>query len=349
MKTFQLSLLVAAALSLAACGQDEAKTEATPAADKADVQASTTPALIFDMGGKFDKSFNQAAYEGAERFKKETGIDYKELEVTNEGQREQFQRKLAQKGYSPIATAGFSQAAPLEKTAAAFPDIKFAIIDGVVDAPNVRSIVFREDEGSFLVGALAAMKSKTNVVGFVGGMDIPLINKFGCGYVQGAKYVNPDITVLQNMTGSTPEAWNNPTKGGELTKAQIDNKADVIYAAAGNTGTGVYQAAKDGGVYAIGVDSNQNYVQPGTMLTSMVKRVDVAVEKALKDGISGNFETGTQVLGLADGGVDWALDEYNRDLVTPEMEKKVNEIRDAIIKGDIKVHDYMTDNSCPVK
>ncbi len=314
------------------------------------VAGDSKPAVIFDMGGKFDKSFNQSAYEGAERFKKATGIKYNELEVTNEGQREQFQRKLAQRKNSPIVVTGFSQAPPLAKTAQAFPKTNFVIIDAVVKEPNVRSVVFREQEGSFLVGALAALKSKSGVIGFVGGMDIPLISKFSCGYVQGAKYVNPKIKVIQNMTGSTPDAWNNPTKGGELTKAQIDNKADVIYAAAGNTGTGVYQAAKDAGVYAIGVDSNQNYLHPGTMLTSMVKRVDVAVEQAFKDGTSGEkFETGIKSLGLKENGVDWALDEHNRDLVTPEMEAKIKEIREGIVKGDIKVHDFMTDNKCPVK
>ncbi len=314
------------------------------------VAADYKPAVIFDMGGKFDKSFNQSAYEGAERFKKETGIKYNELEVTNEGQREQFQRKLAQRKNSPIVVTGFSQAPPLGKTADAFPKTNFVIIDAVVDKPNVRSVVFREQEGSFLVGALAAMKSKSGVVGFIGGMDIPLIRKFSCGYAQGAKYVNPKIKVLENMTGSTPEAWNNPTKGGELTKAQIDNKADVIYAAAGGTGIGVYQAAKDAGIYAIGVDSNQNYLHPGVMLTSMVKRVDVAVETALKDGMSGEkFKTGMQSLGLKENGVGWALDEHNRKLVTPEMEAKMKEINDAIIKGDIKVHDYTTDKKCPVQ
>ncbi len=312
------------------------------------VAADYKPAVIFDMGGKFDKSFNQSAYEGAERFKKETGIKYSELEVTNEGQREQFQRKLAQRKNSPIVVTGFSQAPPLGKTAKAFPDTNFVIIDAVVEAPNVRSVVFREQEGSFLVGALAAMKSKSGVVGFIGGMDIPLIRKFSCGYAQGAKYVNEKVKVLENMTGSTPEAWNNPTKGGELAKAQIDNKADVIYAAAGGTGIGVYQAAKDAGIYAIGVDSNQNYLHPGVMLTSMIKRVDVAVETALKDGHSGKkFETGVQSLGLKENGVGWALDEHNRKLVTAEMEAKMKEIEAAIIKGDIKVHDFTTDNKCP--
>ncbi len=308
------------------------------------------PGIIFDMGGKFDKSFNQSAYEGAERFKKETGNSYTELEITNDGQREQFQRKLAKRGNNPVVVIGFAQAPPLGKTAKAFPNTKFVIVDAVVEEPNVRSVIFREQEGSFLVGALAAMKSKTNTIGFIGGMDIPLINQFACGYVQGAKYINPNIKVLQNTVGTTGEAWNNPTKGGELAKQQIDDKADVIYAAAGNTGTGVYQAAKDAGVYAIGVDSNQNYMHPGTMLTSMVKRVDVAVEKAFQDGASGeNFGTGTQSLGLKEGGIEWALDEHNRAVVTPEMEKRVNKIRDDIIKGDVLVHNYYIDKKCPVK
>ncbi len=307
------------------------------------------PAIIFDMGGKFDKSYNQAAYEGAEAFKKETGTSYKEFEITNEGQREQALRKLSQRGNNPIAVTGFSQVEPLTKVAKDFPNTRYAIIDGVVDLPNVRSVLFREQEGSFLVGALAAMKTKSKVLGFVGGMDIPLISAFGCGYVQGAKYINPEIKVIQNTVGNDGSAWNNPTKGGELTKAQIDNKADVVYAAAGNTGTGVYQAAKDAGIYAIGVDSNQNYMQPGTMLTSMVKRVDVAVTKAFKDGLGEKFDTGIQSLGLAENGVDWAYDEYNKDLVTPEMKAKVEEIKAKIISGEIKVHDYRSDNSCPVK
>jgi basic membrane protein A len=315
----------------------------------ATVQAETKPAVIFDMGGKFDKSFNQSAYEGAERFKEATGGEYDSFEITNEGQREQAQRKLAQRGGSPVVAIGFAQMGPLEKTAKDFPDTNFVIIDGVVDLPNVRSVVFREHEGSFLVGALAALKSETAAVGFIGGMDIPLIRRFGCGYAQGAKHVNADVKVTQNMTGSTPDAWNNPTKGGELTKAQIDSGVDVIYAAAGGTGVGVYQAAKDAGKLAIGVDSNQNYLQPGSMLTSMVKRVDVAVEQAFNDAKAGEFETGLQSLGLAEGGVDWALDEHNRDLVTPEMEAKINEIKAGIIDGSITVHDYMSDSTCPVE
>ena len=216
--------------------------------------ADDKPAVVFDIGGKFDKSFNEGIFNGAEKFKKESGIAYGEFEISNEAQREQALRNFADQGYSPIIAAGFAQAAALEKVAKEYPDLKFAIIDMVVDLPNVQSLVFKEDEGSYLVGMLAAMASKSGKVGFVGGMDIPLIRKFACGYVQGVKATKPDATVFQNMTGDTGAAWNDPVKGGELTKAQIAQGADVVYHAAGGTGVGVLQAAADGGVLGIGVD-----------------------------------------------------------------------------------------------
>jgi len=228
------------------------------------------PAVVFDMGGKFDKSFNEAAYAGAERFKKETGIAYREFEVTNEAQREQALRNMARRGARIVAGIGFSQASGMEKVAKEFPNLKFAIVDAVVDLPNVQSIVFKEHEGSFLVGMAAALASKTGKVGFVGGMDIPLIRRFALGYEEGAKYVNAKIEVFQNMTGTTPAAWNDPTRGGELARSQFDRGADVVYAAAGATGLGVLQAAKDKGRLAIGVDSNQNHIHPGSILTSMI-------------------------------------------------------------------------------
>ncbi len=305
------------------------------------------PAVVFDMGGKFDKSFNEGVYNGVEQFRKETGIKYREFEVTNETQREQALRRMAQRGADPVLGIGFAQAPALEKVAKEFPKQRFAIIDMVVDLPNVQSIVFKEHEGSFLVGALAAMASKTGKVGFIGGMDIPLIRRFACGYVQGAKHVNGKVDVLQNMTGTTPAAWNNPTKGGELAKSQFDRGADIVYAAAGGTGVGVYQAAKDRGKLAIGVDSNQNYLHPGTMLTSMLKRVDVAAYNVFKSAKDGNWKSGIQVLGLAEDGVGWALDEHNAGLVSDDMKAKVEAIRKGIIGGEIKVHDYMSDNSCP--
>ncbi|MDJ0684729.1 MAG: BMP family ABC transporter substrate-binding protein [Alphaproteobacteria bacterium] len=305
-----------------------------------------SPAVVFDMGGKFDKSFNQGVYDGVERFKEETGVSYREFEVTNETQREQAVRRMAQRGADPVLGVGFAQADAIGKVAAEFPETRFSLIDGVVDAPNVQSIVFKEHEGSFLVGMLAAMKSETGKVGFVGGMDIPLIRKFACGFEQGAKYVNAGTEVIQNMTGSTPAAWNNPGRGGELAKAQFDRGVDVVYAAAGGTGVGVYQAAKDNGKFAIGVDSNQNYLQPGTMLTSMLKRVDVAAYNVFNDAQAGSWEPGFKVLGLAENGVGWALDEHNEDLITPEMKAAADRARDDIINGTITVHDYMSDNSC---
>ena len=304
------------------------------------------PAVVFDLGGKFDKSFNEGVYNGLEKFKKETGVNYRGFEVTNATQREQAIRKMAKKGSDPVLGIGFAQGAAIDKVAGEFPQTNFGIIDMVVNKPNVQSIVFKEHEGSFLVGLLAAMASKSSKVGFIGGMDIPLIRKFACGYEQGAKYANPKVEVVQNMTGSTPSAWNNPSRGGELAKGQFDRGVDVVFAAAGGTGVGVYQAAKDNGKLAIGVDSNQNYMQPGTMLTSMVKRVDVAAYNLFNDAKNGKFKAGIQALGLAEGGVDWALDKYNKALITPEMQKAVETAKADIISGKIKVHDYMSDNSC---
>ena len=240
-----------------------------------------------------------------------------------------------------FALVGFGFSTPLETISAEFPDKKFVIIDSVVDKPNVESVVFKEQEGSFLVGMLAALSSKTGKVGFVGGMDIPLIRKFQCGYEQGAKYANPKVEVTANMTGTTPAAWNDPTRGGELAKAQFAKGVDVIFAAAGGTGVGVYQAAKDGGKFAIGVDSNQNHLHPGTMLTSMVKRVDVAVYNLAK-----KTTPGVSVLGLKEGGVDYALDKHNEKLVSADMKKKVDAAKADIIGGKIKVADYMAANSC---
>ncbi len=308
--------------------------------------AELSPAVVFDMGGKFDKSFNEGIYNGLEKVRAETGISYREFEVTNETQREQALRRMAQRGSDPVIAVGFAQAPALEKVAKEFPDTRFTIIDMVVDLPNVQSVVFKEHEGSFLVGVAAAMASKTNKVGFVGGMDIPLIRKFACGYEQGVKYANPDAEIFQNMTGTTPAAWNNPTKGGELARSQFDRGADVVYAAAGGTGIGVYQAAKDSGKLAIGVDSNQNYLHPGTMLTSMLKRVDVAAYNSFKTALDGTWKPGIQVLGLAEDGVGWALDEHNESLVSAEMKGKVEQARVDILANKISVHDYMADNTC---
>ncbi len=308
--------------------------------------AEFRPGVVYGIGGKFDKSFNEAAYQGAEAFKEKTGIAYLEFEINTAAQREQALRKMARRETSVIVAVGFGLASSVEVVAAEYPETKFTLIDAVVEAPNVQSVVFKEEEGSFLVGMLAAMASKTGRVGFVGGMDIPLIRKFACGYEQGAKHVAPEIQVLVNMTGNTPEAWNDPTKGGELARSQFDRGADVVFAAAGGTGVGVYQAAKDLGKLAIGVDSNQNHLHPGTMLSSMVKRVDVAVREAFATAQAGTWAPGVTVLGLAEDGVGWALDEHNRALVSAEMESSLGAARAEIVAGKIAVADYSAKNSC---
>jgi basic membrane protein A len=309
--------------------------------------AAPKPAVIYDTAGKFDKSFNEAVFQnGVKVFEADKGVKVREFEPQNEAQREQGLRRLASRGFSPIVAVGFNMASAVEKVATEFPLIKFTIIDMVVDKPNVQSVVFKEHEGSFLVGALAAKASQTATVGFIGGMDIPLIRKFECGYEQGAKYANPEATVLQNMTGSTPAAFADPAKGSELAKSQFSKGADVVYAAAGGTGLGVYQAAKDAGKMAIGVDSNQNHLQPGTMLTSMVKRVGVAAYATWEDGLNNAWKPGIKALGLKEGGVTWALDENNAKLVTAEMKDYVEGLKADIIEGKILVHDYMSDNTC---
>ena len=309
--------------------------------------ADIKPAIIYDLGGKFDKSFNEAAFNGAEKFKAETGIEYRDFEIANDAQREQALRRFAGDGNNPIVMAGFSWAAALEKVAVEYPDTKFAIIDMVVDKPNVRSVVFKEEEGSWLAGMMAAMASKSKTVSFVGGMDIPLIHKFACGYIGGAKSVGPDVKVLEAYTGTTPDAWNDPVKGGEIAKSQFDQGSDVVYHAAGGTGVGVLQAAADGGKLGIGVDSNQNGLQPGKVLTSMLKRVDVAVYDAFMTAKNDTFAPGINVLGLKEEGVGVAMDENNAPLVTDEIKAAVEKAKADIIAGTVKVHDYMSDETCP--
>jgi basic membrane protein A len=312
----------------------------------AQAQTPIKPAIVYANGGKFDKSFNEGVSNGAKKFADETKTTVADFEPSNETQFEQALRRFAQRGQDPIIAVGFSQAVALEKVAKEFPNTHFTIIDSVVKLPNVQSVVFREHEGSFLVGMLAAMASKTGKVGFVGGMDIPLVRKFQCGYEQGIKYANPNAELISNMTGTTPAAWNDPGRGAELAKGQFDRGVDVVYAAAGSTGIGILQATKDRGKLGIGVDSNQNYLHPGTMLTSMLKRVDVAAYNSFKAMQGGTWKGDVQVLGLKEGGVDWALDQYNEKLITPEMKAKVDAAKADIISGKITVVDYMSNNTC---
>lgn len=305
-------------------------------------------AIVYDAGGKFDKSFNQSAFEGAERFKKETGIKYFEAQASSDTQAEQVMRGLARKKLDLIAAIGFSQTQAVQKVAKEFPNVHFVLIDGQANGTNINSVLFREEQGSYLAGVAASMASKSKKIGFVGGMDIPLIRAFACGYAQGAKSVNPKIEIVQNMVGTTAAAWNDPAKGGALARAQFDRGVDVVFAVAGGSGLGTLQTAKEKGKLAIGVDSNQNYLHPGAMLTSMVKRVDVAVYDAFMQTKNGNWKAGVTYKGLKENGVDWALDAHNRKVVTPEIEKRVMDAKNGIINGKVKVIDYRAASSCPV-
>jgi basic membrane protein A len=317
---------------------------ASAAAYAADIK----PAVIYDLGGKFDKSFNEGVFNGATKFKTDTGIDFKDLEIQNEAQREQALRRFAKEGYTPILVPGFTWATALAKIADEFPNTQFAIIDAPVDKPNVASLLFRADEGSFLAGVIAAKTSKTGKVGFVGGMDIPLIHDFECGYAQGVKHVNGGDTVIMNMTGTDFHAWNDPVKGGELAKGQMDQGADVVYAAAGATGQGVLKAAADAGKLGIGVDSDQDNLFPGKVLTSMMKRVDVATYDTFKAAKDGTFKGGVKMFGLKEGGVGYAEDEWNKPILGAEAKAAAEAAKADIISGKIEVHSYMVDNKCPV-
>ncbi|MGZ3775375.1 MAG: BMP family lipoprotein [Pseudobdellovibrionaceae bacterium] len=296
--------------------------------------------LVLDKGGKDDKSFNSAAYLGATKAEKDLKINLKYVEATDTNAIENLQRAFARKNFDLIIGIGFAQKEAIKKVAAQFPNIKFAIVDGEVTAPNVRSLLFEEHEGSFVVGALAALKSKTAGIGFVGGMDIPLIRRFAMGYEAGAKYINPKIKVYENYVGVTGEAWNNPAKAKELALSQYSKNADVVFVAAGASNTGVFDAAEEKKKFAIGVDSNQNWIKPGFILTSMMKSVDVAVYDTIKELNEKKFAAGVAHFGLKNNGVDYTLDQYNEKLLTTDIKKKVDEIKAKIIAGQIQVPDY---------
>ncbi|SCX30105.1 Purine nucleoside receptor A [Agrobacterium sp. DSM 25558] len=305
-------------------------------------------AVVYGLGGKFDKSFNEGIATGVKRFKTEKKEEVIEFEISTEAQRPQAIERALRAGAQEVIVAGFDMAGAIADAAKKYPDRKFTIIDTVVDAPNVRSVIFREEQGSFLVGAIAGLTSKSGTVGFVGGMDVPAIRRFACGYEQGVKYVRKDAKVLVNMTGTTFAAFRDPTRASALAHSQFDTGADIVYAAAGGSSLGVYQAAQDAHKLAIAVDSNQNFLHPGTILTSMVKRVDEAAYRALNDELQGSWTAGTVVYGLNEDGVSWALDQYNDALVPQGVRDQVVALRQKIISGDIKVHDYVTTMSCDI-
>jgi len=298
------------------------------------------PGIIYDMGGKFDHSFNQSAAEGVDKFTKETGIKCFEFELTNDAQRTQYMRQLVRHGVNIIVAIGFNQTSAVDEMAREFPKVRFVIVDGTVNLPNVQSINYKEQQSSYLCGMAAALSSKTHKVGFVGGMDIPLIRKFALGYTAGVHAVDPNTQVIVNMTGTTPTAWHDPIRGAELAKSQFGQGVDVVFHAAGNTGLGVMQAAKDAGLLSIGCDKNQDGVQPGSVLTSCVKRVDVAVYTAFMDAKNNAWKAGSKELGLECDGVGYSIDEYNRSLITPAMEARLNQAKADIISGKISVPEY---------
>jgi basic membrane protein A len=341
---FILFLIV---LTVSSCGD---YTEASN--DKGKIKVG----IVFDIGGKNDRSFNAAAWEGVRRAEKDLDIVLRDVEPGSPTSIEPAMRAFAERNFDLIIGIGFAQGPIMQKVATDYPNIKFAIVDGVIfeadgktPKKNVASLVFREHEGSFLVGMIAAEKSKTGVLGFVGGMDIPLIHRFETGYAEGAKAVNPNIRIIDNYVGVTDGAWNNPGKGKELALNQIDKGADVIFTAAGNSGLGAFDAVEQYGKnpigeankFVIGVDSNQNGVKPGFVLTSMVKRVDNAVYDVVKEVKAGNFQGGFHTFGLDKDGVAYAMDENNKNLISPEILQTVEEAKGKIIGGEIKVTDAM--------
>jgi len=306
--------------------------------------------IVFDIGGKDDRSFNAAAFEGVKRAERELGIVLRDVEPGNPTSIEPAMRAFAERGYDLVIGVGFAQAPIMEVVAKDYPHINFAIVDGVSQLPNVASLVFKEHQGSYLVGMIAARTSKTGVLGFIGGMDIGLIHRFAKGYEEGAQAVNPNVRVIQNFVGVTDSAWNNPGKGKEIALAQIGKGADVLFTAAGNSGLGAFDAVEQAGKgadgraerFVIGVDSNQNAVKPGFVLTSMVKRVDNAVYDIVQDVINKRFQGGIHVFGLDKDGVAYALDNYNQSLIDPKVLQEVEAAKQKIINGEIQVTDAMT-------
>lgn len=302
--------------------------------------ASNKIGLVLDKGGKDDKSFNSAAYQGALKAEKEFGIELKYVEAMDSNALENLHRSFARRGFDLVIGVGFAQAEAVAKVAKQFPNTKFALIDGEVQAPNVKSLLFEEHEGSFLVGALAAMKSSSARVGFIGGMDIPLIRRFQMGYEAGAKHIDPKVQIVTNYIGVSGEAWNNPSKGKELALSQYTQKVDVIFVAAGASGIGVFDAAEERKKLAIGVDSNQNWMKPGFVLTSMLKRVDVAVFETIREVKDSKFQSGVVRFGLKNQGIDYALDQHNDKLVSAADRAKLEGLKKDILSGKIKVPDF---------
>ncbi len=312
--------------------------------------------MVLDKGGKDDHSFNESAVIGFQKASKEFSLskESKFVEPKSDVQISQSIRAFASSANCDlIVTIGFNPAEHLLDIAAKYPHKKFLAVDVNLEdrnkAKNIRSITFQEHEGSFLVGAIAALSSKTDKIGFVGGMDVPLIHRFETGYSSGAKYVRPSIKIVSSYIGVTPDAWNNPAKAKELALAQYHEGIDIIFQVAANSGLGVFDSAEQMNkkqntiqkkYFAIGVDSNQNWLKPGVILTSMIKRVDNAVYRTIQDFIQNKFKAEHIAYSLRDGGVDWAYDKHNKHFFTDSQLNEINSIKEKIIKGKIIVPDY---------
>jgi len=307
------------------------------------------PAVVFAIGSKFDGSFNEGVWNGVSRFMEETGVEVMEAVPTDPAQREDAMRRVLRRGATVVLGVGFDQADVVDAAANEHPDRNFAIIDvdWLEDRPNLRQYRFAEHEGAYLAGVASALATRSGTVGFVGGMDIPLIRRVACGYAQGAKETRADVRVIRNMTGTTPAAWNDPTRGAEIARSQMDRGADVIFHGAGTTGLGVIRAVADEGRLAIGVDSDQHQAAPGHVLTSMLKRADIAARDVFMAAMDGEFTGGVVNLGVAEGGVDLVMDDNNADLMTADMRAAVERAKEGIVSGGIAVHDYEEDGSCP--
>lgn len=292
--------------------------------------------LVLSTGGLGDKSFNDSAYRGLEMAKKDLGIDFKYVEPKNSLEDEEFLREYAEAGYDFIIGVGFPMRDAIENVARDYPELKFAMIDNTTSEENVKNLLFRESEGSFLMGALAAMMSKNGVIGFVGGIDIPLINKFKDGYEEGAKYINPEIKVLSAYIGGT-SAFSDPLKANEMATMQIKQGADVLYHAAGGSGLGVLEAAKDNGIYAIGVDSDQDDFVKGTVLTSMMKNVDIAVYNTVQSILNNEFTGGDFYYGLEEGGVGTTDFRNTKDIIGAEKIERLKLIIEKIKSKEIVI------------
>ncbi|WP_157888344.1 BMP family ABC transporter substrate-binding protein [Neptunicoccus sediminis] len=297
------------------------------------------PFLAFGLGGIFDKGINESAYLGAERWAAKTGESFRQIEAVSQAQYEPILRRGAELGNDPIVAVGAGYADAMDRVAIGAPDTSFAIIDAIVDQPNVTSYTFAVHEGAYLMGMFAALASEAQTVGFVGGMDIPLTRRYATAFEAGVEAIDDEIAVYVNMIGTTPAAWNDPVKGAELAKAQITLGADVIYAVAGGSSTGVLQAVADGDILGIGNGYNLNYLHPGNMLTSMLKKVDVVVEDVFDQGNS--LAPGFHEVGLSEGAIGYAIDEFNETHLTIEMRNVVDDAIADIIAGALTVPDYL--------